>query len=900
MLMRHLWTSLVILALAAGLAPEGRGQIQLASRGPRFLSAKTVEGKRTDASKAAVLQRRVSVALSGSPVEAALKEIARQADLELIFSRTALPRDRRVTLNATDITVAGALTVVLLDSGLDVLLLPSGMMGVVPRAEPVQVGSIVGRVTDSKSGAAIAGATVIVEGTSRNAATATDGHYRLGDMAPGSYTLRARYIGYAPGTTAVTVSTDQESTADFALERSVQRLDEVVTTGTVVPTELKALPTPINVITAEDIQRLGIQRVDQLFRGTIPGASAFDQGEADHYSEITVRGRNTFDFSSIKTYVDGVEVADPLFIATIDPNSIERVEVIRGPQGSTVHGSGARGGVMQVFTKRGVLGTSRPTLEGKVSVGVVQGQYAEGDAALHQEHSLGLSGRREEFSYNVGAMYLSTGAWKPRYATRNYSVSGGLWVRQGPVTLEASAREYQKRWNVSHDPILRQFAAVVPPLGSYSYELDEVRQQTFGLTLGVAAGPRWQHTLTFGRDGQVFEDYNERPRLSTPADTFFRVNHSSVGKTSVRYNTTVEMPLGARIVSTLTAGIEYAVLSQDAFNVPEALLNEGSIAPQSAPSIVRLKFGNSGYFTQLKFGLADQLFLTGGLRADRNPESFGDEYDVAWAPRIGVAYVREFGDVSLKLRAAYGKSINALAPGYKQEIRGPNYLYRPSLTIGPEEQAGGDGGVELYWGQRASVSLTYYDQTAVNLIDAVVVDPDPEMTIYEWQNVGRIKNKGWEAEGTVNVGAVALTGMFSKVSSKVRALSPTYLGDLQVGDEMLGVAHTVAGATVTYRLPRGAAALSVTHLGSWVELDWLALYRSDLYYGTEPFRGSFRDYWIDYPAVTKLNLMLSHDLGARLNSFVQVDNLLDDIGPEGTNVVVSKGRLSLVGLRFKY
>ncbi|MFL5518730.1 MAG: hypothetical protein ACJ8DJ_21440, partial [Gemmatimonadales bacterium] len=108
--MRCVWTSLVALALSLGLAPGARGQLQLASRGPRFLSAKTVAGQWEDASGAAVLRRRVAVTLTGVTVEAALKEIAQQADLELIFTRTVLPTERTVTLHATDITVAGALT----------------------------------------------------------------------------------------------------------------------------------------------------------------------------------------------------------------------------------------------------------------------------------------------------------------------------------------------------------------------------------------------------------------------------------------------------------------------------------------------------------------------------------------------------------------------------------------------------------------------------------------------------------------------------------------------------------------------------------------------------------------------------------------------------------------------
>src|SRR4029077_589103 len=106
--------------------------------------------------------------------------------------------------------------------------------------------------------------------------TGNDGRYRIADVPAGSYTARARYIGYAPASASVTVSADQEATADFALEKSPQQLNEVVTTGTVVPTEVKALPTPISVISASDIELERPHSVEELFRQAVPTAVGWD------------------------------------------------------------------------------------------------------------------------------------------------------------------------------------------------------------------------------------------------------------------------------------------------------------------------------------------------------------------------------------------------------------------------------------------------------------------------------------------------------------------------------------------------------------------------------------------------------------------------------------------------
>ena len=125
-------------------------------------------------------------------------------------------------------------------------------------------------------------------------------------------------------------------------------------------------------------------------------------------------------------------------------------------------------------------------------------------------------------------------------------------------------------------------------------------------------------------------------------------------------------------------------------------------------------------------------------------------------------------------------------------------------NLGPERQEGTDGGLDLYFGQRASLQATYYDQTAIDLIDNVVFSSSPYT--YQFQNVGRIKNKGGEFQGRLNVGRFSLAGTYSITSSVVRRLSPTYSGDLKPGDRMLGIPKYTAGATVSYRAPRTVVA----------------------------------------------------------------------------------------------
>ncbi len=202
-------------------------------------------------------------------------------------------------MRAEGITVVAALTDVLFDTDVDVVFSPNGRATLVRRADRTQGGTVAGRVTDAKSGKVIPKVLVYLEGTRWRATTGEDGAYRLVEVAAGTYTLTASRIGFAKQGQSVTVAAGQELTANVALEAAATELEQVVVTGTVIPTERKAVPTPISVITGDEIEQKGYQHVDQIFRGDVPGAFAWDLGSANYYTDIQVRGRKGLPFTAL-------------------------------------------------------------------------------------------------------------------------------------------------------------------------------------------------------------------------------------------------------------------------------------------------------------------------------------------------------------------------------------------------------------------------------------------------------------------------------------------------------------------------------------------------------------------------------------------------------------------------
>src|SRR5262249_30761231 len=161
-------------------------------------------------------------------------------------------------------------------------------------------------------------------------------------------------IGYIPKTVqAVVVDADKETSADIALTVSPSVLDQVVVTGTVIPTERRALSSPITVINSDQIEQQHLMSIDEIFRTMVPGGVESEETPGiGGYSDYSLRGTSSIgSASTLKVLVDGIEVTDPAYIKNIDPSIVDHIEVIAGPEASTIYGSGAISGVMQIFTK---------------------------------------------------------------------------------------------------------------------------------------------------------------------------------------------------------------------------------------------------------------------------------------------------------------------------------------------------------------------------------------------------------------------------------------------------------------------------------------------------------------------------------------------------------------------
>jgi outer membrane receptor protein involved in Fe transport len=907
----------LVLLQPAGAPAQTLARSTSADHAPRFLVASASGLTTVDVASTPILQRQLSLSLDGVTLKAALSEIAAQSGLYLAYSDDDVPVKHRIRLRASSITAAAALTDVLLDAGVDVVFSSGNRAVLKPRVTPpVQQPSatVVGRVTEAGTGAPVAGALVAVDGTRLSTATGQTGRFSLRNVPQGTHNLVVRHIGYGVRSQTITVGESGVYTADIELETTALRLDEVVVTGTAFATEVRTLSNPITVITATEIQRRQPADVATLLRGAVPGVMALTPGQDDYFANIYVRGNASWGSAGdfIKIYIDGVEVAHSQYISTIDPRHIERIEIIRGPQASTIYGAEAASGVLQIFTKKGIPGLDRPRIEVSSAVGIIQSDYAPSDVGrpTTQDHSMSVSGGSQEFSYRVGASYSTIGQWLTGYGSDLRSLSSGLRAVHGDLTAELTVLWSVRDMQYANSPVFAMFPASPfcpqcgqPDLRYPNFGLD-MSQNTTGLTLGYRATPRWQHSLTVGDDQNRYGRTQRAPHLLTPADTFVQLYNQETRRRSLRYNTAYDADLSTRVTARLTGGLDYwayDVIGSSASNLRNAHGVVRTSANTSA-SFQNNAWWNAGFFSMAEVAVADQVFLTLAARVDDN-SYLGEDYGRAVSPRAGMAWVRELGPAEVKVRAQHGLGIRPPPPQAKEGQILPVGIYLPNPDIGPEEKIGWDAGVDVHWRNSVTLSVTRYDEEGRNLIQPVRLDVTTSPQTLQYQNIGNVGSKGWELEGRAAVGRFVVGANYTYADNKILALSNQYVEGpnqvYQVGDRMMNIPTYSVGGTASVRVLNGGVSTDFSMIRDWRALDYHAYY--GWVFGGETFRGGFRDYYVEYSdALWKWNAQAEQGLSTGLTGFVRVNNLTNNQNADMDNLKVTPGRATTIGVRWAF
>lgn len=212
----------------------------------------------------------------------------------------------------------------------------------------------------------------------------------------------------------------------------VVHVPPIVVTVSRVETPTEEVANAITVVTREEIERRQLRTVEEALR-TVPGVSLVRSGGPGGTTTVFIRGASS---EHALVLLDGIELNDVSLpaggydFATLGTAGVERIEILRGPQ-STIHGSNALGGVVNILTRRG---EGRPRVEAAIEGGGF-GTFAGTAAVL---------GSRSGWSWFAAATRSTTDGFSAAPerlgndeddASRTTGIDVRLDGRTGPATL---------------------------------------------------------------------------------------------------------------------------------------------------------------------------------------------------------------------------------------------------------------------------------------------------------------------------------------------------------------------------------------------------------------------------------------------------------------------------------
>lgn len=230
-------------------------------------------------------------------------------------------------------------------------------------------GQLAGVVRDT-TGSVLPGVTVTVTGAAlvapRTVLTNEHGRYQLDSLPAGRYLVTAALSGFEPQTTEVAVDAGP-TTLDLVLAVSSFSERVTVTATKTGAADIQSTPIAVTVLPARTLEQLGIQTVEGL-AGIVPTVTI---SQHTGTAQVTIRGIGTNSTvvgadPSSTVHLDGVYLGRPSMVF-MDFLNLERVEVLRGPQG-TLYGRNSVGGTINIVTRQ-------PTNTLETSVRLTAGSY---------------------------------------------------------------------------------------------------------------------------------------------------------------------------------------------------------------------------------------------------------------------------------------------------------------------------------------------------------------------------------------------------------------------------------------------------------------------------------------------------------------------------------------------
>ena len=696
--------------------------------------------------------------------------------------------------------------------------------------EAQENGRITGVVTD-ESGAPVSQVQVYLPESSLGSLTRPNGAYLILGVPAGTHEIRAERIGLGASSEQVTVQAGETAQVNFQLSSAALALDEIVVTGTAGAARRREIGNTISQITTADLPNRPVD-VANMLTAAAPGVRVSQLGGVmGNGASIRLRGTTSLSTSPHPLiYIDGVRMQSKAFtnfrednrgsgfshpaggwqsagmveaspLNNINPNDIERIEIVKGSAATTLYGTDASAGVIQIFTKRGNQGAPIFNLETQQGINKMMKTGPEEFPYMRMgphiktgyggSYSGSVRGGGDALQYFASGRFENGSGILPTDSIQKYSVRGNFtftpatdlqiqWNTSYAAQRQRNAPAGGNASGINHNTyrgVANYIGTEHPDSVAVLFEQEmrlNIERFTTGGTVTYSPIADLTNRLSVGYDYSLQEQRNLAPfgflqypegRLEndTWSNRILTLDYTGTYGFGVMEGVRSSFSWGGQVI-----GEEEIRLNGFGFEFPGAAKPTLTSAAESFSYEFRTKVWNAGFFFQDVFDIQDRYFLTAGLRVDGN-SSFGSDFGLQAYPKVSASWVMsdeafwDEGLGSVKLRAAWGKS--GRAPGAFDAVRTwnsrglageaalvPFQVGNPE--IGPEITAEFETGFDAeFLDGRLATAFTYYNQTTTGALFDVTQIPTLGFSQPQRRNVGEINN--WGTEFSVDVSAIS-------------------------------------------------------------------------------------------------------------------------------------------------
>ncbi|MES1222833.1 MAG: TonB-dependent receptor, partial [Bacteroidota bacterium] len=594
-----------------------------------------------------------------------------------------------------------------------------------------------------------------------NYGTFTDDHgkFRFENLKPGKYVVNVSATGYTSINEEITAGDSKP--VNVVLDASDVSLEEVVVTAQKRDELVQKLPLSISVFSSEKVKEYRLWNNKDI-TAIVPNLNSANPG--DDRNVTSIRGITSTSYDpAVATYIDGVnQFSLDTYIAQLF--DVERIEVLRGPQG-TLYGRNAMGGVINIITKapsnqangfaelnfgnygqqRYNVGLRAPIIKNKLFIGV-SGMYRNLDGFYTNDFNNSKFDKQHSFTGNYYLKYLVSPRWMLTLNAKN-----NVNRNNGPFSLvngvdEAFSNPYHLNQNATTTMVDNTFNASL----SVNYT---------GPVLNFTSQTAWQTNYRYYKqpiDGDfspidgvtIINNYGNKWNNVKALTQEFRFTSPATLSSPWKWTTGIYM-------------FYQNVPNKQAtrFGDDAALLG----SPDSDFSVITTSKGkNSGaaFYGQASYDINEKLELTAGLRYDyehKEQDVLGQyqhdpDPNPAFDTRPDTSASANFSSFSPKLSASYKAAKNSIVyvtysrgyrtGGFTQLSSDPSQP--PLYKFKPEYSNNYEAGIKnTFLKNRFRVNLTFFYSTINDAQVPTLVLPD---AITVTKNAGKLESKGVELE----------------------------------------------------------------------------------------------------------------------------------------------------------